>query len=802
MKQLFFCKLLLFYGYLSFGQVNLYGEIVEKGSNHPLQYATISIIDLTTNSLVTGGISDEKGWFNIDVPQGRYKILFEYISYEPAALIRDITETSLDLGTISLELNVETLEQVEIVAERTSVEIKLDKKIYNIGKDLTVRGGTVSDVLDNIPSVSVDVEGVVALRGNNDVRILINGKPSGLVGLNNSDALRQLPADAIERVEVITSPSGRYDAEGTAGILNIILRRSKLLGFNGAVTANAGYPKRLGLSGNVNYRTGDLNFFNTSSLINRFNPGNASTYTNFTNGAQQIEDREFEREQKNINTSIGLEWFLNEKTTFSTSLQYRNSAGSNNTLNLIQTINDNVDILSNSARNDDENTKDNTLQYGFDFDKSFGDSPDHKFSFSFQMEETGDFEKSQIKDSSRPNEQVTTDEAQERLFVQVDYVWPLSNKSQIEIGYQGRFLTLDTDYIVLQELEESSGEFVRNDGLSNTLIYREYVNAAYTQFGSKIERQFSYLLGLRMEHSEITIDQLTIGLDEVKRYYNFFPSVNLAYEFNEDKNITLGYNRRIRRPRSRLINPFPSRSSANNLFQGNPDLNPSYSNVIDLGYYENYGKVSVNGSIYYSHATDVFIFITEETGDFVIIGGTEVPVVRRTPINLATNDRYGFEFTLTLKPSNKWNINGNFNFFKSVTKGEYEETDFGADNLSWFIRLNNKYTLPGKVDWQTRMNYRGPREDAQNKTQGIFSINMAFSKDLFKDQASLTFTVNDLLNSRIRNTKTTTSNFIATREFQRRVRTVNLAFTYRFNQKKKKAGGRNPGGSTDDIPDF
>ena len=363
-------------------------------------------------------------------------------------------------------------------------------------------------------------------------------------------------------------------------------------------------------------------------------------------------------------------------------------------------------------------------------------------------------------------------------------------------------MTLDTDYIVLQELEESSGEFVRNDGLSNTLIYREYVNAAYTQFGSKIERQFSYLLGLRMEHSEITIDQLTIGLDEVKRYYNFFPSVNLAYEFNEDKNITLGYNRRIRRPRSRLINPFPSRSSATNLFQGNPDLNPSYSNVIDLGYYENYGKVSVNGSIYYSHATDVFIFITEETGDFVIIGGTEVPVVRRTPINLATNDRYGFEFTLTLKPSNKWNINGNFNFFKSVTKGEYEETDFGADNLSWFIRLNNKYTLPGKVDWQTRMNYRGPREDAQNKTQGIFSINMAFSKDLFKDQASLTFTVNDLLNSRIRNTKTTTSNFIATREFQRRVRTVNLAFTYRFNQKKKKAGGRNPGGSTDDIPDF
>lgn len=783
-------------------QISVSGSIVEKGSDLPLEYATITFRNPSDQSVVTGGITDENGKFNIEIPPGIYNVKFEYISYKSVELTNRDLRSSTNLGSIQLELDVETLEQVEIVAERTSVEIKLDKKIYNVGKDLTVRGGTVSDVLDNIPSVSVDVEGVVALRGNNDVRILINGKPSALVGLNNSDALRQLPADAIERVEVITSPSGRYDAEGTAGILNIILRRSKLLGFNGAVTGNVGYPDRAGISGNVNYRTGDFNFFNTTSYLYRKNPGRAYTNTYYLSTDRSLEEnREFERAQNSFNTNLGLEYFINDANTITASVQYRNADEDNKTINTINEFDEMDDLVNTILRIDPELAKDKTVQYGIDYDTYFGGDTNHTFKFSFQDEDSQETEQSLIFQDGDPVEDVTTDEKQDRLFFQADYVLPLSEFSQIEAGYQGRFLTLDTDYIVF--FVDENGDFILNEDLSNNLVYKENVNAAYTQFGSKIKEKFSYLLGLRMEHSDITINQITTEDFNKKVYTDFFPSVNLAYEFTEDQNITLGFNRRIRRPRSRFINPFPSRSSATNLFQGNPDLNPSYSNVFDLGYYENYGKLSVNGSVYYSHATDVFVFITEETGDTVIIGDTEVPVIRRTPINLASNDRYGFEFTVTWRPNKKWNVNTNFNIFQSITTGEFEGTDFGAENLSWFIRLNNKYTLPGKIDWQTRLNYRGPRLDAQNETEGIFSMNMAFSKDVFKERGSITFTINDLLNSRIRKTNTVTPTFETNSEFQRRFRTFNLAFTYRFNQKKnnRNQGGRN-GGGDDDTPDF
>ncbi|MBT8395150.1 MAG: TonB-dependent receptor, partial [Bacteroidia bacterium] len=206
------------------------GQVIDKENGYPLEYATISFWSVKENTLVDGCITDQSGKFEIKLRDDTYNIIIEYISYKTYRINNKKIDTNLDLGVIALDVDFQSLGEVEIIAERTTVEIKLDKKIYNVGRDLTVRGGTVSDVLDNVPSVSVDVEGNVSLRGNDDVRILINGKPSGLVGLNSTDALRQLPAESIERVEVITSPSARYDAEGTAGILNIILRRSKLQG--------------------------------------------------------------------------------------------------------------------------------------------------------------------------------------------------------------------------------------------------------------------------------------------------------------------------------------------------------------------------------------------------------------------------------------------------------------------------------------------------------------------------------------------------------------------------------------------
>ena len=693
-----------------------------------------------------------------------------------------------------MEIDAQALGEIEVIAERTTVEIKLDKKIYNVGKDLTVSGGTVSDVLDNVPSVSVDVEGNVALRGNDNVRILINGKPSGLVGLNSTDALRQLPAEAIEKVEVITSPSARYDAQGTAGILNIILRRSKLQGLNGAITTNAGYPNNAGISGNINYRTGDFNFFNTSGYTYRESPGNSLTETNYINGSYLKEEREFDRQRLALNIYSGVEWYITDDASVTGSIIYRDNRSDNETTNNINGFRDDGTPIS-SFRFDPENDDSKTVEYALNYDKQFNGESDHRLTFDFKYESSNDNEYSLITENGDEIETVRTINDQNRILLQSDYVLPFGEDSQFELGYRGTFNNLDTDYALAFN---ENGDFIIDTNVSNNLLYREYVNAVYTQYGSKIKNKFSYLLGLRVESTRIIIDQATSGDFERKNYTGLFPTVNLGYEITEDQSITLGYNRRIRRPRSRFINPFPSRSSATNLFQGNADIDPSYSNTLDLGYLNKIGKLMLNSSIYYSNSTSVFTFISEDTGDTAIVGGNEIPVIRRTPINLATNNRYGFEFTLTYRPTKKWNFNGNFNLFQSITRGDYKGESFDADNLSWFIRLNNKVTLPSNIDWQTIVFYSGPSEDAQNVRKGMFSTTLAFSKDLFKERASISFNISDVFNSRKRIMTSTTSTFFSESEFQWRERSFNFSFTYRFNMKKQRQrSGREDMGDED-----
>ena len=782
--------------------ITISGTVIDADDKVPLEYATVSFFSKKENKVITGGITNNKGVFKIDVPAGTYNVSVEYLSYKTKTYEDRTLSKDINLGTVSLALNLEALDAVEVVAEKTTVEIKLDKKIYNVGRDLTVRGGTVSDVLDNVPSVSVDVEGNVALRGNENVRILINGKPSGLVGLNSTDALRQLPAESIERVEVITSPSARYDAEGTAGILNIILRRSKLQGLNGAVTLNAGDPPQAGVSGNINYRTGDFNFFNTSGYRYRESPGNATTVTEYFNGDDPNtffeESRIFDRKSKGFNTNIGVEWYVNETSSITASFLYRDSDQDNDNSNVIREFDSNRNLVNESLRLDPEAETDNTRQYAFNYDKQFGGNSQHRLTFDFQYEDNGEEERSIIAQDGDAAERVRTLENQDEVLLQMDYTRPIGKVSNFEFGYRGTFEELDTDYTL--EFNES-GTFVLDENVSNNLIYRQYVNAVYTQFGSKIKDKFSFLLGLRMENSRITIDQVTSNDFDRKSYTDLFPTVNLGYEITEKQSITLGYNRRIRRPRSRFINPFPSRSSATNLFQGNPDLDPSYSNTLDLGYLNRFGKMTLNSSVYYSRSTDVFTFVSLDTGETTVIGGTEVPIVQRSPINLATNDRYGFEFTLTYRPSKKWNVNGNLNLFHSITEGFFDGTDFGADNFSWFARINNKYTLPGSIDWQTRLFYRGPSENAQNKRDGIFSTDLAFSKDLFKDKASLAVNIRDVFNSRKRNSTTTTPTFASEGEFQFRQRSFNVTFTYRFNQQKQRQRNNrgNSGNGGDDF---
>jgi outer membrane receptor protein involved in Fe transport len=798
------------------------GTVMEAETNIPLEYATVSFAT-ADGKVVTGGITDPSGKYRIELPAGVYDVKFEFISFETKVLSAQRLIKDTNLPTQTLAIDSQSLDEVIVRAETTEVQVRLDKKIYNIGKDLTTSGATVSDALSNVPSVTVDVDGAIALRGNGNVRILINGRPSAIAGFGSVDALSQLPADAIERVEVITSPSARYDAEGTAGILNIILKKEKTLGLNGSIQTNVGYPERYGITGNINLRTDKFNIFNTTGYSKRTSPGNASAENQyfaseigadgeqtFTSEIDRIlrEDRDFDRNRGGFNTNLGIEYFLTEKTSVTASGFLRLGDNDSGTDNFTSEFTPDNELTVSRTRLERENEDDMTYQFSLNSITKFDESG-HELTAALQYARDEETETSLITEfnsfptlENLPTEDITQIEDQTEYLAQIDYVRPIGETAQFEIGYRGNFEETETDYTLLEE-DVAGGTFIRDDGLSNIFTYKEDVHAIYTQYGDKFG-DFSFLAGLRYENTrqQGTVDAvisddnpLGTNLDFDNQTDGLFPTLNLTYEFNERENITLGFNRRINRPRGRFINPFPSRSSEANIFQGNPDLVPSFASAYDLGYLKRWDKLTLTSSVYYQYETDSFERIQEDTG---LVTANGVPIIRTLPINLSTNERYGAELGVLYNP-NKWlRLNLSANAFLFETNGSFNGVDYGASNFSFFTRGSAKVTLPYKIDWQTNIFYRGPSNNAQTDTEGFLFTNLAFSKDILNDNATLALNVSDVFNSSKRQSLTTTDSFTSDSEFQFRVRSVNLAFTYRFNQKKKRERGSRGGGEGED----
>ena len=801
-------KLLLFFLFISTSllhsqnnKVIVTGTITDSETNIPLEYATISVFNVNSEKAVNGVITDSNGEFSIELNKGNYDFKVEFISFK-IKYYRNITVNDpLDLGTIELSIDENMLEEIEVIGEKTEIEIKLDKTVYNIGKDLTLKGSSVSDVLDNLPSVEVDIEGNVSLRGNESVRILINGKPSGLVGISSNEALKQFPSESVEKVEVITSPSARYNAEGTAGIINIILRRSKLTGFNGSLSLNSGYPERYGVSANLNYRTKKLNFFNNVGYNTRTSEGSFINETEYytdqaiNNFLNENGVRDSERNSNYLNT--GIEYFISDKTSLVGSYVSRKSDGfTNNTNNVNQNFNT---ISKFSERLEKESEIDDTNEFSINLTHDFN-KEGHVLTIDYQKEKSSENENGFISNSQlKPvftkylSEKVNTDEIQESELFKIDYVLPIKKDGQFELGFRRSNQYQDIDY--LAENEDLNGNFINDLNLSNTLLYNEKVNAFYTQYGNK-KNKFSFLLGLRYEESKTTVKQLANNTNNVKNYNDFFPTLNLSYQIKENETITFGYNRRIRRARSYFINPFPSKSSATNIFQGNPNIDPTYSNGIDLGYLKRYEKLTLNGSIYYRKETGVFTFISENTGDFVLVNEILVPVLRRTPINLASNKQIGLELNANFTQSKNWRLNGSLNFYESETLGEYMGITYDSKNLTWSGRLSNNLKLFSSVDWQTSFRYRAPQKTAVSERKASLYSNTAFSKDLSKDKITLTFKVNDIFETGKWRIESFNENYKSYSESNwRGGRTLELNLIYRFNQKKKQS--RNSGGYND-----
>lgn len=782
----------------NFKTISLTGKVIDAKTNQPLEYATI-VLKNTKSKKISGGITDSKGMFSIKTPVGNYEISVEFISFKPIKLpTQDLSENK-DFGIIKLSEDSSSLDEVVIIAEKTTVDIRLDKKVFNIGKDLSIRGGNASDVLGNVPSVQVDVEGNVSLRGNENVTILIDGRPSALVGINGAEALRQIPAEAIEKVEVITSPSARYDAEGTAGILNIILRKNKLTGFNGSLQFDIGNPERYGSAFNANWRTKKWNLFTNTGFRYGKSLGNSLYDSKYLSAAAQnarvLEVRNFDRLGKSLFTSFGAEYYISQNSSIIGNIIYNTGNDDDINSNSIDRFDSNGNINEATFRTENEHEDEKRIQYTLDYVNNF-DGNGRKLSINTQYSTEREDKLNDITEvDTQTNvlndlEEVIEDQDEKRFLLQMDYVHPVGENIQYEAGYRGNYRDLFNNFYLAERQDfANDGPLVPDTGLNNSFNYKEFVNATYFQYGQKFNK-ISLLAGLRYEYTSVEIEQQTSVSSNKKTYGNMFPTLNIGYEFKDGENITFGYNKRIRRPRGRSLNPFPSRSSESNIYSGNVDLNPVITNAFDIGYLKRWNNFTLSTSLYYNISDENWERIQEDTGN---VTDNDDPVIRRFPINLSTEERVGFEFTLNYRPFKVWNINSDFNLFNVTTDGDYTNPttnvtqNFDFENTAFFVRLNQKITLPGKTDLQINSNYRGASQTAQSERDGIFSLDLAASKDLFQEKASISISVNDVFNGRkYQRTSRIPDVLEQYSEYQRRKRQIRVSFVYRFNQKKKR----------------
>ena len=794
---------MLFITTLGFSQqaaeIYVKGTVVEAKTNQPLEYASITLVSTTNPSYVTGDMTDASGQFNIPILPDTYEIKIEFLGYQTLTISNKEITSSMSLGMIKVESDSEVLEGLVIETKRADVEFKLDKKVYNVSNDNINKGGTASDVLDNIPSVAVDADGNVSLRGNESVRVLIDGKPSGMAS-NIADALKMLSSESIEQVEIITNPSARYEAEGGAGIINIILKKGSNQGVNGSVTANVSNPFGYSVGANINYKEEKFNLFANLGYRNDFTKGNSLNETEYIDqntGLSKSFVNEYskrERKRKGYNANFGFEYYLTDKLTWNNNFTWRRSDGDNpNDVNYDYYDAGRNLLYSNRRYTAEDDFKEN-VDYSTDFTYKFNDKG-HQLFVSGTVSKNFDREDSDIS-TSNAGTVLTSDltnsrENELRNILRLDYVLPIG-EGQFEAGYLGNFNELNTKYNVTT-LE--NGEYIENEQFKNNLEYLEKVNALYAQYGNKYKK-FSYMVGLRWEASEIDVNQLVTNDYNKKKYNNFFPSAFLNYELTDSSTASISYSKRVRRPRGWSLNPISNYSSSINFYRGNPDLDPSFTDAFDLGFMKRWYKLTLNTSVYYNRTTDATQFIRIVDG----VNEEGIPITISSPINLNTEYRYGLEFNVNYNPFKWWRLNGNINLFQEQTRGDYTYTDtegnsitqnFDNDTFTWSSRVASTVNLPGGIDWQTTFMYRGPRNTAQGKILGEPNLNLAFSKDIWKDKATIALNVQDVFNNRKMRSEIYLDTANSYSERQWRERTINLSFTYRFNQKKTEKPGRN-----------
>ncbi len=772
------------------GNGKIIGTVLDKADNSPIESASITVYKEKEGTLVKGMQTDSKGSFTLEVPYGRYKLEANLVGYS-VALVTGIIVTSkkeeVTLDVIKLKQGTATTEEIDVTGERSYMQLEADRKVFNVGQDLLNLGGNATDILKNIPSVQVDVDGNVSLRGSGDVKIYVDGKPSGINADNMAQMLEQIPASSIESVELITNPGAKFEAEGSSGIINIVLKKNLDFGYNGSLSLNLGTRDKYNGSANLNFKTSKFNITTNYSyrLFNMTATGELfrENYLNTSSLFEQTETRSMKMDGHFGKAEIN--YFLDDRNIITFSTNFRKS---------IRTRNLNSDTKnSDSAQNLTSlfNNKSSNDDNGFDIDLSLGYStkfknPKNTLNAEFSFDRHKDDEINNIVQQNYNSEyiatgnpflQKTTDNSINDVFNgQLDYVHPFGKESKFETGLKALYRKNESVFIS-DTFSYNQNSWITDLNLNNDFTYREQIYALYGIYTGKISN-FGYQLGVRIEQT-ITKGELAAVTNQTfeRDYFGIFPNINLSQKIGSSTELQLSYSRRIKRPRGRFLNPFTDYSDPYNLRSGNPDLKPEYIDSYELGFAQYLPATVITPSIFYRKTNDM-------------ISRTIQLIDSNTTLSTFSNDAkgeaYGVELVMTSSPLPWLNFNGNVSYFKNNVKGTGSLEGYTNNNSTWTGRLMANLNLPAGFGVQASFNYQGEMIMAQGTMDPVYSFDAAVKKDFFDKRFTINFRVSDIFNTQGFNVNVAGTGFTQSFTRERDSRMAFVTLTYKFGTKEKQ----------------
>ena len=712
------------------GKGSLKGFIFDANANQPLEYATIALVRKNDDKVVHGTITDVSGFFKIkDIDYGKYKIEITFIGYK-TKLLQEVAikpnDQNIDLGQISLEPSVETLDEVVVVSDRPTITYKIDKKIINVSQQHTSASGTAIDILENYSSVTVDIDGSVSLRGSKSFTVLIDNKPSVL---DPGDALNQIPSNTIENIEIITNPSAKYDSEGSAGIINIITKKNRLEGFNGMVKLNGGIYNNYGGDVLLNFKKEKVNFFVGANINKRGIEGKLVTEsrtiyndtTSFINS-----DGEYNRMKGSSSVRSGFDFTFNPRNSMNFQIGIGEwQSGGKSMLNYIEYSQ--PETFSNTYLSNEKPGR-SGVYYNMDlaYTRNFLKKGHKIYSLFYYYRRDFDEEarnELQNEDQNIISGQRSKESGPTNSYrIQIDYSLPVATKDKFEAGYQANIL----QYEKLSELYQYntvSGNYDNNIDFLYNAKFDKNVHSIYSTYSGEINK-FGYKAGIRAEYTYRKIKVFETGESFKIDRIDYFPSAHLSYGFNENQQLMASYSRRIRRPKDWQLEPFNTRTDAYNIRVGNPGLNPQYINSYEINYLNKFGANTFSIDAYYRMTNDKIERIQTVYDENVYLRSYE---------NVGKDYSLGIELMLGLSLIKWWHIDLMGNFYNYRIEGVLFNQDYSENSFNWNVRFNNTLKFGKSTRVQISGIYNSPSVTAQGDNQGYFMTNFAVKQDFLKN---------------------------------------------------------------------